>query len=582
MSKLTKLYRAATATQVALENRQAAALAAETALQEVAVESYNDAEQTQEVAPLISAVARAEDARDVVHEVRQVEDAVMEIRDVADTVNQAGGITLESFTFATMALEQQTRRLGVPMPSFGFGLESFTDKAQRQLLSLEGIDELITTIKSGGVELEKQSVDAVVAVYDALKDSLPAAKARLDNLCVQLKDAKSVDGGMVDVSDGISKMLGVDGKLPDDFAGFFTQYAAYGKALTTEYNESAIDAATRAAKFDGCLDFTDAGTFWESAGKEVDAIGDPRKKLTDDQMNFVLPGCSPLFGGVVSDIEGDNSVIKAMRVFTESRAPLDPSDDSDEEAAAAAADEEVNTPEEVDTELDDAAAADADADLAQATDAADTESETAVADSADDIADTNGTADDALDAGELDAELPTVESLDEETSAPALTVTAIEGACKALCDLHECLALGNLVDRGKATWSDTQNAVRQTRTAVDNAPETVQAEIRDDVDTVTDYLDTVHTLSAWPVVHFLTNLVLSTNAFVLYAQRSLNAEGGETTDAAPEVVEEVVETTPAEPETTETTDEPAADITTDTVVGTDPEIVMSPTDGSEV
>ena len=643
MSKLSRLYRAANAVQEAAQTRKQQT-------PDVTQEAFDASDDLGNPGALVSAVAKAEDARDAVTEVRQVEDSVCDIRDVASTVNDAGGLTMESLVFATLALEQQVKRLGIPMPELGVSFESFENPQERKTISLEGIDELIALVKKGGTELEKRSVQAIHAVYDALKDSLPQSKRRLEELGKCLEGAKIAAGAEVQVGDGIVQMLGVEGKLPEDLAGYLARYVAYGEALVGVYNEAALEAATKASKFSGSLDLEDVGNFWQSVTDQVNAIGNPRTKLTDDQLNFALPGGGPLFGGVVKDVEGDNPAIKAMRVFSENRAPLDPmfeevveeTTDSAEEPAATTADSVPAADAPVDTAATPEGGADAAADATDDIADTDLDPDTAIdeAETADtgegegevakDKTDAAETIDDALDDAEdeaseeiadarsegkadevedtLDAESEKLEeatgeetkpeeeeeeeeaegeegnsneslSLEGDTAetAPALTVTAIRSSCDSLCAVHDRIQLSDLLDHGNAAWTDSSAAVRQTRNAIDNAPETVQAEIRDDVEVITNYLDTVYVLSAWPVLHFLTNLVLSTNAFVLFAQRSLKAgeaasdqvEETATDDSAAEapaetetVAEEepVVPEKPAEPESSEpkAEEEPAA------------------------
>ena len=42
-----------------------------------------------------------------------------------------------------------------------------------------------------------------------------------------------------------------------------------------------------------------------------------------------------------------------------------------------------------------------------------------------------------------------------------------------------------------------------------------------------EYLNTVFTLSAWPALHLLANLVFTANAFLLLAERSISGQSAE-------------------------------------------------------
>jgi hypothetical protein len=73
-------------------------------------------------------------------------------------------------------------------------------------------------------------------------------------------------------------------------------------------------------------------------------------------------------------------------------------------------------------------------------------------------------------------------------------------------------------------------AVSSLKSRFAEASPEVKMALADQFGLVTKYLDTVYLLSDWPVLNYLSNLVFTTNAFVLYAERSLALPEGAVAD----------------------------------------------------
>jgi hypothetical protein len=79
-------------------------------------------------------------------------------------------------------------------------------------------------------------------------------------------------------------------------------------------------------------------------------------------------------------------------------------------------------------------------------------------------------------------------------------------------------------DTGRACWSGVCNASDSFASKFDAADESVQSQVADTADQVGEYLDTTQTMAQWTPMWYLSNLVQTTNAFVLYAERSLEGD----------------------------------------------------------
>ena len=116
-----------------------------------------------------------------------------------------------------------------------------------------------------------------------------------------------------------------------------------------------------------------------------------------------------------------------------------------------------------------------------------------------------------------------------------------------------------LLEEGSKLWPEAADAVRHLQENLENAPQEIAQTAGIDFSQLVKFVKTNYALATWPLLNYLSNLVITANAFVLYADRSLKAE-------APSEVADVSEVLPAE----STIADPAADPVVDGIPPADP------------
>lgn len=154
-----------------------------------------------------------------------------------------------------------------------------------------------------------------------------------------------------------------------------------------------------------------------------------------------------------------------------------------------------------------------------------------------------------------------------EATGPALSASKIQLIGKAFNDLMCSERIDCLLEEGSKLWPEASDAVRHLQENLENAPQEIAQTAGIDFSQLTKYVKTNYALATWPLLNYLSNLVITANAFVLYADRSLKAE-------APSEVADVSEVLPAESAIAE----PAADPVVDGILPTDPtaDVVADP------
>ena len=104
----------------------------------------------------------------------------------------------------------------------------------------------------------------------------------------------------------------------------------------------------------------------------------------------------------------------------------------------------------------------------------------------------------------------------------ALQPSEIKDIGNSLYAIFEKADLSKLAADGTNVWPSALAAVKAAKEVLVQAPESLQGTMGVDTTLIPRYLDTVFSLSAYPALHFLTNLVFTSNAIVLYAERSLS------------------------------------------------------------
>ena len=146
-----------------------------------------------------------------------------------------------------------------------------------------------------------------------------------------------------------------------------------------------------------------------------------------------------------------------------------------------------------------------------------------------------------------------------EATGPALSASKIQLIGKAFNELMCSERIDALLEEGSKLWPEAADAVRHLQENLENAPQEIAQTAGIDFSQLVKFVKTNYALATWPLLNYLSNLVITANAFVLYADRSLKAE-------APSEVADVSEVLPAE----STIAEPAADPVVDGIPPADP------------
>ncbi len=132
-----------------------------------------------------------------------------------------------------------------------------------------------------------------------------------------------------------------------------------------------------------------------------------------------------------------------------------------------------------------------------------------------------------------DAEQTKIEPGQAGYGRRGLALQDIRVIARSLAELLGKTDISKLTEQSKAVRTDVIGAVTTLKGRFAEASPEVKMALADQFGLVTRYLDTVYLLSDWPVLNYLSNLVFTTNAFVLYAERSLALPEGAVADEAP-------------------------------------------------
>ena len=124
---------------------------------------------------------------------------------------------------------------------------------------------------------------------------------------------------------------------------------------------------------------------------------------------------------------------------------------------------------------------------------------------------------------------------------PALSPAKILMVGHTLQEVLDCDHICARLDEGKKLWPEAADAVRFLQETLSNAPDTLDYNSAQHFPLLVKFVETSYSLATWPLINYLANLVLTVNAFVLFAERSLTAKPAEATPVTEDVaVEEVV------------------------------------------
>lgn len=111
-----------------------------------------------------------------------------------------------------------------------------------------------------------------------------------------------------------------------------------------------------------------------------------------------------------------------------------------------------------------------------------------------------------------------------EATAPALSASKIVLVGNALQEIVGCEQICERLCEGQKLWPEAQDMIRQLKENLGGAPQQIDYEAGADFSQLIKYVEVNYALATWPLLNYLSNLVLTTNAFVLFAERSLKAK----------------------------------------------------------
>ncbi len=149
----------------------------------------------------------------------------------------------------------------------------------------------------------------------------------------------------------------------------------------------------------------------------------------------------------------------------------------------------------------------------------------------------------------LEATVVTKEPGQAEATYPALSSSKLVLVGDALLEALCCKRIDQVLDDSQKLWPEAQDAVRHLKENLSQAPENIELDSGADFSQITKFVETNYSLATWPLVNYLANLVLTTNAFVVFAERSLAAKAAVAAPVVPETAAEA-EITNADPTTT--------------------------------
>lgn len=125
-----------------------------------------------------------------------------------------------------------------------------------------------------------------------------------------------------------------------------------------------------------------------------------------------------------------------------------------------------------------------------------------------------------------------VQAQEGATTLPALQPSEIRDCVRYLTDMGQTVNIKTVADSCKAAWVDASRTIRMVRETLKSCDDSLLAALDGDEQLLPRYLSTLFTLSAWPILNYLTNVAIFGNAFCDYAQTSLQAAAGAEEKAA--------------------------------------------------
>lgn len=397
-----------------------------------------EAQSVQQIASVINCLGQAKAAQDALNDIRMLGDQVSQVADILSS--DAAEPSVEMHRLARVSLESV--------------IPDLMDRVVTgDRIGMESLEQILSAVETTRGKLAQDNIDATLALTAALTGAIPVVAERVAETLRQLREKPSLVVTQFQDNDGLVRALSVNGSIPTDLEDYFKRYLAMGSTLLGMYGEVGFAGAMRTGEFTTALSGASKDTFWASVAAQVEAIGDPRKTLTEEQLELAMPGSGSLFGPAQAAIHIEDPIQRSIVEFCTSRTAQDPS---------------------------------------------------------------------------LVAQM-----VQRNTESDAATVTAFAGLTQALEQLSKFLCqidLRSYQDASSASWVTIERSAQDAQQFIANLPETVRQDLPDAAKLLTRYLSTLESLVRWPVLHYCVNLLLTSNALVLLAQRAMDPSAQDITE----------------------------------------------------
>lgn len=396
-------------------------------------------------------------------ELCELESNAQDLRSAIALVNNNGGFTVESLGWANVATAAVLSSSVGTAPTISF-VSAADNESDRRVVNLESLDDVIKIVGEVRADVEAKSVDAILRVFDTLKDAMPEVKARMIALKQALPSTEYDQDKEIRLDDLVFKSLAVDGAIPSSFGSYLGTYNEFATTILSAYSENALEAASKSPQMAEAIAKLGQDCPIRAIAAVYRDIGDPRLGISADQLCFALPGSGPLFGNKVDVLaesatdQGDDDValedigsdvgtedlIQRLKMYCTNRAPLDPLNYADRDDA--------------------------------------------------------------------EGENPTIRVLSKDSIDKGLT---------ELISAFEVIDIKSYAEARRMTWVQARSAYGAFQQQLINLEPSQVAAVRPVCPALSEYLDMVFALSAWPSLHLLTNMVFTANAFLLLSERSI-------------------------------------------------------------
>lgn len=187
-------------------------------------------------------------------------------------------------------------------------------------VALEAIDDILAAMSdhvSAGYGRLKQSL---LASLGHIASAIPHLEDKWRKLEVKLHHEAHDPEGNVPTS-GFYKRLLHQGKWPEQPGRYWHEYAEHVEQICTSFDHKAQEAVIRNADLLAAIEYQSTGDFEQSYKHAADGWVDPRKELSKEVMEFIVPGGDPFFTTKSTSYKGDNKAIRFFDTYATKNIP---------------------------------------------------------------------------------------------------------------------------------------------------------------------------------------------------------------------------------------------------------------------